>query len=591
MRSEKMFTILALGLIFCAANVSEAVPIGTAWTYQGRMMDTNDPADGIYDFQFKLFDAPNGGVQEGNTIDVNNLDVINGYFTVELDFGSGVFDGDALWLAIGVRPGDSNNLDPFVTLSPRQEVLSTPYSLYAQNAAADNDWTVSGGDMYSIPDRVGIGTTDPGMTSLFVQRPSSSSPFGITRDGLVIKNGQKCIGNQLEVQDSSGNTEFVITGPRVGIGTTNPQNKLDVEGAVAVGTSYAGTETAPTDGMIIQGNVGIGTTSPGAGLHLKGPGYPGSFMYLQSNSGQDTGIRLYEGDTEQWHIFNSSSDGGLMVCNNAYSPVLFADQSTGNVGIGTTAPFGKLHVKSKIRIEGSDTSFPFLDLVNWAGTGKWTLYGNNDNDFRIAEYVGILRGDRIVIKEGGNVGIGTTNPNTAKLAVMGGNVGIGTTTPGEKLTIRGNILLESASTGAPVLELGEGLDYAEGFDVTEDADIEAGTVLVIDSDNPGKLKVSRSAYDSKVAGIVAGAKGMGSGVRLGVGQFDYDVALAGRVYCKVDATEAAVQAGDQLTTSGTAGYAMKATDYDRARGAVLGKAMQSLAEGQKGQILVLVTLQ
>jgi hypothetical protein len=590
MKRRRILTTLVLGLVFCLSQVGKAVPTGTAWTYQGRLMDTNDPADGIYDFEFELYDAPNGGVQEGNTIDVNDLDVINGYFTVELDFGSGVFDGNARWLAIGVRPGDSNNLDAFVTLSPRQEVLSTPYSLYAQNAASDNDWTVSGGSMYSIPDRVGIGTTDPGMTSLFIQRPSSSSPFGIQQDGLVIKNGNKCFGNQLEVQDSSGNTQFVVTGPRVGIGTTNPQNKLDVEGAVAVGTSYAGTETAPTDGMIIQGNVGIGTTnpntaklavmggnvgigttSPGAGLHLKGAGYPSSFMYLQSNSGQDTGIRLYEGDTVKWHIFNSSSDSGLMICNNAFSPVLFVDQSTSNVGIGTTTPFGKLHVKSRVRIEGSDTSFPFLDLVNWAGTGKWTLYGNNDNDFRIAEYVGTLRGDRIVIKEGGNVGIGTT-------------------TPGEKLTVAGNILLES-STGIPILELGEGLDYAEGFAVTEEADIEAGTVLVIDSDNPGKLRVSRSAYDSKVAGIVAGAKGMGSGVRLGIGQFDYDVALAGRVYCKVDATEAAVQAGDQLTTSGTVGHAMKATDYDRARGAVLGKAMESLAKGQKGQILVLVTLQ
>ena len=69
------------------------------------------------------------------------------------------------------------------------------------------------------------------------------------------------------------------------------------------------------------------------------------------------------------------------------------------------------------------------------------------------------------------------------------------------------------------------------------------------------------------------------------------IALAGRVYCKVDATEEAVQAGDQLTTSVTAGHAMKATDYDRARGAVLGKAMESLAKGKKGKILVLVTLQ
>jgi hypothetical protein len=94
-----------------------------------------------------------------------------------------------------------------------------------------------------------------------------------------------------------------------------------------------------------------------------------------------------------------------------------------------------------------------------------------------------------------------------------------------------------------------------------------------------------------VAGIVAGGKGLGSGVRLGVGQFDYDVALAGRVYCNVDATGGSIQPGDLLTTSGTPGYAMKANDLACAQGAILGKAMESLEAGEKGQILVLVTLQ
>ncbi|GAI70733.1 unnamed protein product, partial [marine sediment metagenome] len=48
-------------------------------------------------FQFKLYDDPNVivGTQVGSAIDINELDVIDGYFTVELDFGSGVFDGDA----------------------------------------------------------------------------------------------------------------------------------------------------------------------------------------------------------------------------------------------------------------------------------------------------------------------------------------------------------------------------------------------------------------------------------------------------------------------------------------------------------------
>jgi len=155
---------------------------------------------------------------------------------------------------------------------------------------------------------------------------------------------------------------------------------------------------------------------------------------------------------------------------------------------------------------------------------------------------------------------------------------------------RGNVQIQN-SGGTTVMELGDGLDYAEGFDVSEPSQLSAGTVLVIDPDNSGKLMVSSSAYDTKVAGIVAGANGLGSGVRLGSDQFDSDVALAGRVYCNVDATESAIQPGDLLTTASLPGYAMKATDYSRAQGAILGKAMEKLEKGKKGQILVLVTLQ
>ncbi len=149
----------------------------------------------------------------------------------------------------------------------------------------------------------------------------------------------------------------------------------------------------------------------------------------------------------------------------------------------------------------------------------------------------------------------------------------------------------SESTGDPILELGEGLDYAEGFDVSTEADIEPGTVLVIDPMNAGELAVSTQAYDSKVAGIVAGANNLGSGVRLGAGQYEQDVALAGRVYCKVDATGGPIEPGDLLTTSSLHGYAMKATDRGRAPGAILGKAMEALPAGSRGKILVLVTLQ
>ncbi len=161
----------------------------------------------------------------------------------------------------------------------------------------------------------------------------------------------------------------------------------------------------------------------------------------------------------------------------------------------------------------------------------------------------------------------------------------------ESAVLRRNLVLKSETTGATILELGEGLDYAEGFDVSEKSDVRPGMVLAIDAGNPGKLAISDVSYDTKVAGIVAGANGLGSGVRLGPDEFDFDVALAGRVYCFVDASHAAVEPGDLLTTSSTPGYAMRVTDHHRARGAILGKAMESLEKGRRGQILVLVTLQ
>lgn len=109
--------------------------IGTAFTYQGRLIDSNFPAEGPYDFQFKLYNAPQASAQQGDTVDINDLVVTDGYFTVEkLDFGIDVFAGEARWLDISVRPGESNNPGDFVPLNPRQEVTPAPYAIYAKTA-------------------------------------------------------------------------------------------------------------------------------------------------------------------------------------------------------------------------------------------------------------------------------------------------------------------------------------------------------------------------------------------------------------------------------------------------------------------------
>jgi hypothetical protein len=147
----------------------------------------------------------------------------------------------------------------------------------------------------------------------------------------------------------------------------------------------------------------------------------------------------------------------------------------------------------------------------------------------------------------------------------------------------------NGSTGD--IELAGG-DCAEEFDLEDDvADIEPGTVVTIGED--GGLRPSNSAYDRRVAGIVSGAGPYRPGIVLDKTtevRRRVPLALVGKAYCKVDARYAAIEVGDSLTTSPTAGCAMKAMEAQRTPGTVIGKALQSLEAGQ-GFIPVLVVLQ
>ena len=147
-----------------------------------------------------------------------------------------------------------------------------------------------------------------------------------------------------------------------------------------------------------------------------------------------------------------------------------------------------------------------------------------------------------------------------------------------------------------IVEIIGGSDLSERFEIRTDEGVlpTSGMVVSIDPQNPGNLAICTKAYDQRVAGIISGAGNISSGMIMSqtdsVTGGEYPVALTGRIYCLVDASFGPIEPGDLLTTSDTPGHAMKVTDYIKANGAIIGKAMSELEDGQ-GLVLVLVSLQ
>jgi hypothetical protein len=104
--------------------------------------------------------------------------------------------------------------------------------------------------------------------------------------------------------------------------------------------------------VLKNGYVGFGTATPAAGLHIKGKDWPESFIYLESESGGDAGIRFYEGSKLKWQIYNElhSGNDNLHFVNGAGQSCLFISQGSTNVGIGVNSPSYKLEVSGPVNL-------------------------------------------------------------------------------------------------------------------------------------------------------------------------------------------------------------------------------------------------
>jgi len=192
-------------------------------TYQGRLSDGGNAANGQFDLQFQTFDTVNGGAAQSDLITVENVQVTNGVFTVQLFFGA-AFSGNskARFLQIGVRPGIST--DAFNILTPRQPIADVPYAINAQTAAiatnATNSQTAVTATSATNADKLGniasnqyVLTTDPRLSATnnpnFIQNATTpqTGNFNISGSGAI--GGNLTVGGALSANlGQSANTVF-----------------------------------------------------------------------------------------------------------------------------------------------------------------------------------------------------------------------------------------------------------------------------------------------------------------------------------------------------------------------------------------------
>jgi hypothetical protein len=362
MNHTKVIKILFMffAVVLCFGCVGLAAPIGTAFTYQGRLIDANNVAEGLYDFQFKLFDVNSGGIQWGLDVNRPQVDVIDGYFTVELDFGN-VFDGNERWLDIAVRPGDQSDPNVYTSLTPRQKLTPTPYALYAPNGGgAGSLWQVNGSSIYYNIGNFGIGETNP--TDKLVVGQGGN---------IVLKAAGEDTGDMIFQTSSGVQKGRIYTEPAEG------QNKL-----------YLTTSSDNnTPGITIDstGNVGIGTDSPGTKLEVAGQvkiadGSQGAGKVLTSDG---TGLAT-------WQTPASSGLSWVQVAGTSQQAVSNTGYIANNAAQVTITLPASPTVGDVVRVSG-------------AGAGGWKVAQNADQSIPLGG-MGLAVTNTIWTEETGTAG-------------------------------------------------------------------------------------------------------------------------------------------------------------------------------------------
>ena len=263
MKTKALLTVVSVALSAAVYLPLPALAQSTsAFTYQGQLRDGGTNANGSYTLAFTLYDAATAGHQVGSAI-TNVITLANGLFTVDLDFGTGVFDGGGRWLGITVHSGVYAE-----TLTPRVQVLPSPYALYSLTAGSAAG--LSAGTWNAAT------ASYQGSTNVFGITANGALVLGMSTNGAMF-TGHLTVADGLDVSGPVQAGEFDLDGG-AGI-TSDGMNGIEVMGTVnhltaahvTAGDLYMTNGTlalagCPTDSYLYSdGNGGITIEGDGVG--------------------------------------------------------------------------------------------------------------------------------------------------------------------------------------------------------------------------------------------------------------------------------------------------------------------------------------
>jgi len=405
----------------------------------------------------KFIKLGNNEISLDGSSDNLNLDIKakgNGLISIGTNNGTPLIVNSTT-VGIGTNPTPEYTLNVNGTLNCHSLVVNE-HSVTGGNGGFLWDTENGTNNIYYNLGKVGIGNINPyykldfgtsgGMLSVY--NNNGNYLYGIDADNygsgyglnFYASAGGKAEGNiKMKIHRDTGN---------VGIGTTSPEQKLDVRGGMRLGNgtsaeqyiSYynnignwrtginnSGNGTSANQFYIYDndyrltvqkgtGNVGIGTRLPEQKLDVRGA------MRLGNGTSAEQYIAYYN-NIGNWRTgINNSGNGTsanqFYIYDNDYR--LTVQKGTGNVGIGTRSPEQKLDVRGGggMRLGDGTSAEQYISYYN--NTGDWRTginnYGNGtsgnqfyiyDNDYRLT-----------VQKDSGYVGIGTSSPQQ-KLDVRG----------------------------------------------------------------------------------------------------------------------------------------------------------------------------